>query len=75
MKTFLVLDAKKRRKMSLGVLYVLWVGTRGSEVSHLISNRLRRLGLYFVWVWVITLYCVFFIVLLNSMSFEPFVVL
>jgi len=41
------------------VFYVLWVGTSSSEVSHLIFNRLRRIGLYLVWVWAITLYCVF----------------
>ncbi len=49
------------------MFYVLWVGTSSSEVSHLIFNRLRRFGLYFVWVWAITLYCVFFVVLLNSL--------
>ncbi len=57
------------------MLYVLWVGTSSSEDSALISNRLRWFGLYFIWVWAITLYCVFFVVLLNSMSFGPFVVL
>jgi hypothetical protein len=73
-EALLVLDAKRGRRI-LGLHFILWDGTRSSEVSYLLSNRLRRLGYNYVWVWAITLYCVLFFVLLNSMSFGPFVVL
>ena len=58
-EALLVLDAKRGRRI-LGLHFILWDGTRSSEVSYLLSNRLRRMGYNYVWVWAITLSCVLF---------------